>query len=194
MDEHIGEYFAAACTLAARLDYAAIKRLVAELTSVRARHGRVYVLGLGGSAANASHMVNDLRKLCEIEAYAPTDNASELTARANDEGVDNLFVPYLKTSRLCNYDAVLVLSVGGGDSDRKISTSLVAAVDYAKHVSARVLAIVGRSEGYAAQRADAAVIIPAPEPWITPLAESFQALIWHCLVSHPQLQRCQTAW
>ena len=193
--QHIQEFFEAAGDVTTSIDCDAIKGLVNELASVRSRQGRIFVLGVGGSAATASHAVNDLRKLCGIEAYAPTDNASEVTARTNDEGWDSVFVPYLDTSHLGNYDAVFILSVGGGDLDRNISANLVKAVDFAIKRGARVLGIVGRKDGYASRYGHAVVNIPMVKgEWLTPLAESFAMVVLHCLVSHPQLQRQPTKW
>ena len=158
-------------------------------------NGRVFVLGVGGSAGNASHMVNDLRKLCSIETYAPTDNVSELTARTNDEGFDTVFVEYLRTSRLNSNDAIIVLSVGGGDADRQVSVGLIKAIDYAHKMEACVLSIVGKPDGYAAKNSDLAIVVPSIDPkWITPISEAYQAVVWHCVVSHPDLQMRNTKW
>jgi D-sedoheptulose 7-phosphate isomerase len=153
------------------------------------------LIGVGGSAANCSHAVNDFRKLCGIETYSPVDNVSELTARTNDEGWDTVFAAWLDTSQLGNKDAVLIYSVGGGDAERKISANIVHAIDLAKARSAKVFGIVGRDSGYTAKHGDVVVLIPQVNPnWITPLSEAFQAVVWHCLVSHPALQRRQTKW
>lgn len=178
-----------------RLDVDAIERLVELLALTRERGGRLFILGVGGSAANASHAVNDFRKLCGIEAYAPTDNVSELTARTNDEGWSTVFEAWLRTSRLRPDDAVLVFSVGGGDVERNVSPNLVAALDYAKQTGCNILGIVGRDGGYAARVADACVIVPTVNPeHITPHAEAFQAVVWHLLVSHPRLKAAATKW
>src|ERR1700687_2841084 len=174
--------------IARRLDTAALEKMVASLVKLRERSGRLFILGVGGSAANASHAVNDFRKLTGIEAYAPTDNVSDLTARVNDEGWPTVFAAWLKTSHLQDRDAVLVFSVGGGSVERNVSTNIVAALDYARSVGASILGIVGRDGGYTARVADACVLIPTVYPdRITPHAEAFQAIVWHLLVSHPAL-------
>jgi D-sedoheptulose 7-phosphate isomerase len=181
--------------VARRLDGAAIERMAALLSQVRERGGRLFILGVGGSAGNASHAVNDFRKLVGLESYAPTDNVSELTARTNDEGWPTVFEAWLRVSRLGNRDAILVFSVGGGSVERNVSPNLVAALDYAKSVGASVLGIVGRDGGYTARVADVCVIIPTVHPErITPHSEAFQAIVWHLLVSHPALQLKATKW
>src|SRR5437867_4384550 len=178
-----------------RLDRTVIGRMLDLLEQTRAQGGRLFILGVGGSAANASHAVNDFRKICGMEAYAPTDNVSELTARTNDEGWPTVFEAWLKVSRLRAGDAVLVLSVGGGDMENNVSPNLVNAVRYAKSRGARVAGIVGRDGGYTAREADACVIVPAANPkHTTPHAEAFQAVIWHLLVSHPSLKAAETKW
>lgn len=178
-----------------QLDTAAIEKIAALLAETKASSGRVFFLGVGGSAANCSHAVNDFRKLAGIECYAPTDNVSELTARINDDGWESTFVEWLKVSRLNNKDAVFVFSVGGGDVDRNVSPNLVAAARHAKLVGARVLGILGRDGGFTAQIADAAVIVPTVNPLtVTPHSEAFQAVIWHLLVSHPLLKAHDTKW
>ena len=177
------------------MDAATIERMASLLASVRERSGRVFILGVGGSAGNASHAVNDFRKLAGIETYAPTDNVSELTARVNDEGWPTVFEAWLRVSRLQSRDAILVFSVGGGSVERNVSPNLVAALDYAKSVGASVLGIVGRDGGYTARVADVCVIVPTVHPdRITPHSEAFQAIVWHLLVSHPALQRKATKW
>jgi D-sedoheptulose 7-phosphate isomerase len=188
-------FLAEAQAVAAALDRDAIERLVAELVAVREREGRLFVLGVGGSAGNASHAVNDFRKIVGIESYAPTDNVSELTARTNDEGWETTFVEWLRTSRLRAADAVLVFSVGGGNLEKNVSPNLVRAVQYAGEVGARVLGIVGRDGGYTATVASAVVIIPTVnEAHITPHSEAFQAVVWHLIVSHPSLKARATKW
>ena len=185
LDEVIG--------VAERLDQDAILRVVDVLVDVRARGGRLFILGVGGSAGNASHAVNDFRKIAGIEAYAPTDNVSELTARVNDDGWDTTFANWLRGSRLGDRDCVLVLSVGGGDARRNVSPNLVRAVEHAKAVGARVCGIVGRDGGFTAQMADACVIVPTANPAsVTPHTEAFQVVVWHLLVSHPRLQVAPT--
>jgi D-sedoheptulose 7-phosphate isomerase len=177
------------------LDVAAIEKMVEFLAQLKASSGRLFFLGVGGSAGNCSHAVNDFRKLLGIECYAPTDNVSELTARINDDGWESTFVEWLKVSRLSARDAVFVLSVGGGSSEKKVSVNLVAAVDHARETGARVLGIVGRDGGHTARLADACVIIPTVNPQtVTPHTEAFQAVIWHLLVSHPRLKVRETKW
>ena len=189
------QYIAEAQQILAQLDTKAIDRMVALLQALRQRQGRLFFLGVGGSAANASHAVNDFRKIVQIEAYTPTDNVSELTARVNDESWESVFVNWLRGSRLSQRDMIFVLSVGGGDLERNISPNLVRALEYAKHVGATICGIVGRNGGYTAQVADACVIVPPLNPdTITPHAEAFQAVIWHLLVSHPELRAAEMKW
>lgn len=177
------------------IDTLAIERTVDHLVRVRERGGRLFFLGVGGSAANASHAVNDFRKIAGFEAYAPTDNVSELTARVNDESWADVFVNWLKGSRLRKEDGIVVLSVGGGSLEKNISPNLVKAVQYAKRVGATVVGVVGRDGGYTAIAADACVIVPTVNPdHITPHAEAFQAVIWHLIVSHPAIKAAQTKW
>jgi D-sedoheptulose 7-phosphate isomerase len=177
------------------LDPQQLDQLATALAGVRERGGRLFLLGVGGSAANASHAVNDFRKICGFEAYAPTDNVSELTARTNDEGWSTVFAEWLKGSRLESRDALLVLSVGGGNLEKNISPNLVLALQLAKERGASVFGIVGRDGGYAAQVADIAVVIPTVNPMnITPHSEAFQAVVWHLLVSHPALKVSETKW
>lgn len=172
-----------------------IEKVVDGLVDIRRRGGRLFILGVGGSAANASHAVNDFRKICHIECYAPTDNISELTARTNDEGWATVFAQWLRTSRLNDKDGLLIFSVGGGDLERNVSPNLVQALDHARSVSASVLGIVGRDGGYTAKVANAVVIVPTVNPGhVTPIAESFQAVVWHLFVSHPKLKVEQTKW
>jgi D-sedoheptulose 7-phosphate isomerase len=189
------EYIAEASQILSRLDVEAIERIVDLLIALRNRGGRLFFLGVGGGAGHASHAVNDFRKIAGIEAYTPTDNVSELTARINDDGWESVFVNWLKGSRLSENDMVFVFSVGGGDLERNISPNLVRALQYAKNVGATICGIVGRDGGYTAQVADACVIIPTVNPdRVTPHTESFQALIWHLLVSHPRLQMSAMKW
>lgn len=178
-----------------RLDAVAIEKMAALLAQIKTEGGRVFFLGVGGSAGNCSHAVNDFRKIAGIECYAPTDNVSELTARTNDEGWASVFVEWLKTSRLAAKDGIFILSVGGGDLAKNISPNLVEAIKHAKSVNAKVLGIVGRDGGYTAQAADSCVIVPTVNAeTITPHSEAFQAVIWHLLVSHPLLKANQTKW
>jgi len=172
-----------------------IERMVSLLHETRARGGRLFILGLGGGAANASHAVNDFRKIDGIEAYAPTDNVSELTARANDEGWASVFEGWLKVSRLRADDLILVFSVGGGNLEKNISPGLVSALQYARQVGARIIGVVGRDGGFTAQVADACLVVPTVNPEsVTPHTEAFQAVVWHLLVSHPRLQAAEMKW
>jgi D-sedoheptulose 7-phosphate isomerase len=183
------------CETARRIPPEQIEALCDELVGLRDRGGRLFILGVGGSAGNCSHAVNDFRKLCGIEAYAPTDNVSELTARTNDEGWNTVFSEWLKVSRSGPGDAILVFSVGGGDLEKNVSVNLVAAVKEAKNRGTRVLGIVSRDGGFTKQAGDVVLVIPTVEPSrVTPHAEAFQAVIWHCLVSHPKLQSRATKW
>ena len=190
-DQHLAE----AGDILGRFDADAIERTAALLAETRARGGRLFLLGVGGSAANCSHAVNDFRKICGFEAYAPTDNVSELTARTNDEGWASVFVEWLKVSRLTKDDCVFVFSVGGGNVEKNVSPNLVSALQYAKEQGATILGVVGRDGGYTAQVADACVIVPTVNPAnVTPHTEAFQAVVWHLLVSHPALKVAQTKW
>ena len=177
------------------IDVEAIESMVKLLAQVRTDGGRLFFLGVGGSAGNCSHAVNDFRKIAGFESYAPTDNVSELTARTNDEGWDTVFVEWLKTSRLSEKDAVFVFSVGGGDLEKNVSPNLVRALQYAKAVGAGITGVVGRDGGFTATVADVCVIVPTVNPeTITPHAEAFQAVVWHLLVSHPGLKASETKW
>jgi len=181
--------------IVAALDTGGIEALAQGLAGIRERGGRLFILGVGGSAGHAGHAVNDFRKICAFEAYAPTDNVSELTARTNDEGWATIFAEWLKGSRLSAKDGLLVFSVGGGNLEKNVSLNLVAALQYAKSVGARILGIVGRDGGYTAKVADACVIIPTVNPAnTTPHAEAFQGVVWHLLVSHPALKQAETKW
>jgi D-sedoheptulose 7-phosphate isomerase len=192
---HSERYLQEAADIIGRLDREAIERAAQLLAATRARGGRLFFLGVGGSAANCSHAVNDFRKIAGFEAYTPTDNVAELTARTNDDGWDSVFVNWLKGSRLSEKDAIVVFSVGGGDRERNISANLVNALEYGRACGATIVGVVGRDGGFTARAADAAVIAPtvAPER-VTPHAEAFQAVIWHLLVSHPALQQTPTTW
>jgi D-sedoheptulose 7-phosphate isomerase len=188
-------YLREAAEIIHRLDRAAIEKVAALLARIKSDGGRLFFLGSGGSAGNCSHAVNDFRKLANIECYAPTDNVSELTARTNDEGWASVFVEWLKVSRLVARDGLFVMSVGGGSLERNISPNIVHAIQHARKVGARITGIVGRDGGFTAQAADACVIIPTVSPaTITPHSESFQAVIWHLLVTHPLLQERATKW
>lgn len=178
-----------------QINIEAIEKVADLLATVKKDQGRIFFLGVGGSAGNCSHAVNDFRKIVEIESYAPTDNVSELTARTNDEGWPTIFEPWLKLSKLNPRDAIFIFSVGGGNLEKNISPNLVNALKYAKQVGAKITGVVGRDGGYTAKVADACVIIPTVNPEnITPHSEAFQAVIWHLLVSHPKLKENQTKW
>ncbi len=179
----------------AQLDVNAIEKCAGELAAIRERGGRLFILGVGGSAGNAGHAVNDFRKICGFEAYAPTDNVSELTARTNDEGWPTIFAEWLKGSRLGAKDGLLIFSVGGGSLEKNVSPNLVSAIQLAKKVGASVIGIVGRDGGYTAKEATACVIVPTVNPThVTPHSEAFQAVIWHLFVSHPKLKVAPTKW
>lgn len=181
--------------IVSRLDHTVCEKAVDLLAAVRERNGRLFILGVGGSAANASHAVNDFRKIAGFECYAPTDNVSELTARTNDEGWNTVFAEWLKGSRINRKDALLILSVGGGDTEKNVSPNLVSALQLAKECGASVLGIVGRDGGYTAKVADVAVVIPTVNASnTTPHTEAFQAVVWHLFVSHPKLKVAQTKW
>ncbi len=189
--QHLDE----AARVIAGIDSESIEKMVALLADLRARGGRLFFLGVGGSAANCSHAVNDFRKIAGIEAYTPVDNVSELTARTNDEGWESVFVNWLKGSRLQPKDMLFVFSVGGGSLEQNISPNLVLALQYAQEVGARIVGVVGRDGGYTAKVADACVIVPTVNPEnVTPHTEAFQAVVWHLLVSHPMLKAAQTKW
>jgi D-sedoheptulose 7-phosphate isomerase len=192
---HSREFFHEVQKVAQAIDLAAIERLAQELVALRDRGGRLFLLGVGGSAANCSHAVNDFRKLCGIEAYTPVDNVSELTARTNDEGWDTVFSAWLQTSRAASNDAVFVFSVGGGNAEKGVSGNIVSGLKEAKERGLKVFGVVGRDGGYTKQVGDCVVIIPTVESTrVTPHTEAFQAVVWHCLVSHPALQRVPTKW
>jgi D-sedoheptulose 7-phosphate isomerase len=189
--QHLGE----AAEILARIDVGAVEKVVDLLADLRRDGGRLFFLGVGGSAGNCSHAVNDFRKIAGIESYAPTDNVSELTARTNDEGWATVFVEWLRTSRLGPRDVVFVLSVGGGDLERNVSPNLVVALQHAKAVGAKVCGVVGRDGAHTARVADACVVVPTVNTeTVTPHTEAFQAVIWHLLVSHPKLKQNQTKW
>ena len=190
-----GSYLDEVARIAEAIDRASVEAAVALLAAARNAGGRLFILGVGGSAANASHAVNDFRKIAGMEAYAPTDNVSELTARTNDEGWATVFEQWLRGSRLAPADVVMVLSVGGGSLERNISPNLVCAVRHAKQVGAKVIGIVGRDGGYTATAADACVLVPVLNPQhVTPHTEAFQAVVLHLMVSHPALKAHATTW
>ncbi len=192
---HSRQFFEEVSKVAKSINLEAIEALANELVSLRERGGRLFLLGVGGSAANCSHAVNDFRKLCGIEAYTPVDNVSELTARTNDEGWDTVFAAWLKTSKAGKNDAVLVFSVGGGNAEKNVSANIVAGLKEAKQRGLKVFGVVGRDGGYTKQVGDCVVVVPTVESSrVTPHTEAFQAVVWHCLVSHPDLQRIPTKW
>ena len=195
MSSYSAQHLKETAEIVSKLDAAACEKCVQELIALRSRGGRLFILGVGGSAANASHAVNDFRKIGGFECYAPTDNVSELTARTNDEGWATVFVEWLRGSRLRKEDAILVLSVGGGSLEKNVSPNLVVALQFAKQLGARVIGIVGKDGGYTAKVADACVVIPTVNANnITPHSEAFQAVVWHLFVSHPDLKVYQTKW
>lgn len=189
------QFLAEASEIIRRIDPGAVEAVATLLAECRAAGGRLFILGVGGSAANASHAVNDFRKICGLEAYAPTDNVSELTARTNDEGWAGVFEGWLRVSRLHPRDALLVLSVGGGDLEKQVSPNLVMAIQYARSVGAKVAGIVGREGGYTRQAADACILVPVVNAkHVTPHTEAFQAVLWHLFVSHPDLKVAPSKW
>src|SRR5688572_25889777 len=185
---HTQTYFQEVVKVAQTIDIAGIERLANELAALRERQGRLFFLGVGGSAGNCGHAVNDFRKLCGIESYAPTDNVSELTARTNDEGWETVFAAWLVTSRACSKDAVFIFSVGGGNLEKNVSPNLVRALEVAKARNMKIFGVVGRDGGYTKRVGDHVVVVPTVDPaHVTPHTEAFQAVVWHCLVSHPKL-------
>jgi D-sedoheptulose 7-phosphate isomerase len=189
------EFLAEVQQVTAQLDAGAIEKCADELSKIRERSGRLFILGVGGSAGNAGHAVNDFRKICGFEAYAPTDNVSELTARTNDEGWATVFSEWLKGSRINAKDGLLIFSVGGGNLEKNVSPNLVSAIQLAKKIGASVIGIVGRDGGFTAKEATACVIVPTVNPThVTPHSEAFQGIVWHLLVSHPKLKVAQTKW
>jgi len=192
---HSRTFFDEVAKVAQSIDVGAIERLAKELSALRARGGRLFFLGVGGSAANCSHAVNDFRKLCGIEAYTPVDNVSELTARTNDEGWETVFAAWLRTSKATQDDAAFVFSVGGGNLEKNVSANIVAGLKEAKQRGMKIFGVVGRDGGYTKQVGDCVVVVPTIEASrVTPHTEAFQAVVWHCLVSHPELQQIATKW
>ena len=188
-------FFSEIGKISSKIDYDKLEALVEKLYFLRKNEGRLFICGVGGSAGNASHAVNDFRKLCGIEAYAPTDNVSELTARTNDEGWETVFTGWLKVSKLSKKDSLLILSVGGGNALKSVSMNLVNCIDFAIERGVPIYAILGRNDGYASKHADISIIVPEVNPkLVTPYSESFQTIIWHYLVSHPDLQIMSTKW
>ena len=192
---HVKTYFQEVQKVAQAIDTGAIEKLAAELKALRDRGGRLFFLGVGGSAGNCAHAVNDFRKLCGIESYAPTDNVAELTARTNDEGWDTVFSAWLRTSRASDKDAVFVFSVGGGNLEKNVSPNIVAALKEAKERGTKIFGVVGRDGGYTKKVGDCVIVVPTVDAnRVTPHTEAFQAVVWHCLVSHPALQQIKTKW
>lgn len=195
MSDFVAGFFEEVSEVAKSIDHGTIENLAGELAALRERGGRLFILGVGGSAANCSHAVNDFRKLCGIETYTPTDNVSELTARTNDEGWETVFSEWLKISRANKNDAVLVFSVGGGNVEMNVSMNIVAGLKLAKERGLKIFGVVGRDGGYTKQLGDAVIVIPTvADSRVTPHTEAFQAVVWHCLVSHPVLQIKETKW
>ena len=193
--DFVNSYFEKFSQECLNIPFSDISKLVKELKEIRVNKGRLFILGVGGSAGNASHAVNDFRKLCNIETYAPTDNVSELTARTNDEGFDTIFSEYLKVSQVGSKDAILIFSVGGGNLEKNVSVNLINAIKEAKKHKMKIFSIVGKSDGYAALNSDVSIIIQVKDlSLITPMSEAFQSVIWHCIVSHPDLAVNATKW
>jgi|TARA_B110000438_G_scaffold299373_1_gene349413 D-sedoheptulose 7-phosphate isomerase len=193
--KHIDDYFNKISIIARLMDKEKINKIVLEILNLKKKKGRLFFIGVGGSAANASHAVNDFRKLCGIESYSPIDNVSELTARINDEGWENSFIDWLKVSKLNSSDGIFIFSVGGGNKKKGISTNLIKAVDYAKKQKTKVFGIVGRNDGYVYKKGNLVLQVPlVSKNLLTPFSESFQAVVWHCLVSDPRLQINKTKW
>lgn len=192
---HVARYLIQAGQIAAKIDSQPIELMAEELATLREQGGRLFFIGAGGSAGNCGHAVNDFRKLCGIESYAPTDNVSELTARTNDEGWETVFAAWLVTSKLSKKDGVFVFSVGGGDLERNVSPNIVRALELAKKRGAKIFGVVGRDGGFTKKVGDHVVVIPTVDPTlVTPHTEAFHAVVWHCLVSHPKLQQNATKW
>ncbi|MEK9568222.1 MAG: SIS domain-containing protein [Paracoccaceae bacterium] len=192
---HSASFFKQSAQIAQQLPHESVEKLAFALASLKEKRGRLFVLGVGGSAGNCSHAVNDFRKLCDIEAYAPVDNVSELTARVNDDGWETVFENWMKVSNATEKDAILILSVGGGDKKRNISPNIVKAVDYAKKIGMEIYGILGMPNGHTATNGDIVIVVPSIDSkFITPQSEAFQAVVWHCLVSHPALQTKPTKW
>ncbi|MEC8074335.1 MAG: SIS domain-containing protein [Pseudomonadota bacterium] len=195
ISSHIINYFKLIPKLIDKISFSQIEKVVSHLKKVKKNKGRIFFIGVGGSAGNCSHAVNDFRKICNIESYTPTDNVSELTARINDDGWDSSFKTWLEVSKINSKDVLFVFSVGGGNLKRKISVNLIKAIDLAKQKKCKILGIVGRDGGYAARNSDAIIIIPTiDKKLVTPYSESFQAVVWHCLVTHPMLQSNKMKW
>lgn len=194
-ENYTSRYLAEAAAIAASIDKAQIEKVVDIMIATRAAEGRVFFLGVGGGAGNAGHAVNDFRKIAGIESYSPTDNASELTARINDDGWESSFAAWLKGSRLCQADTLFIFSVGGGNAEKNVSMNIVRALELAQERKAKIVGVVGRDGGYTARVADAAVLIPVISPdTVTPHTEAFQAVVWHLIVTHPRLKANEMKW
>ena len=194
-NDFIEKYFNNFSDLIKKIDFEDINKAIKILKELRNKKGRLFILGVGGSAGNASHSVNDFRKLCNIESYAPTDNVSELTARINDEGWKGSFAGWLKVSKLNSKDCIFIMSVGGGDAKRKVSENIIESIKYAKLTKSKIFGIVGHNGGYTKKNADCCIRIPlVDKKLITPYTEAYQAVVWHCIVSHPKLQENKTKW
>ena len=195
MNNFLDKYFANFTNSLLRLNLTSIERAAKIIDDTRKKKGRLFILGVGGSAGNSSHAVNDFRKLCSVEAYSPTDNVSEITARTNDEGFHTIFHEYLKISNLNSQDTLLIFSVGGGNLKKKVSLSLIEAIKLAKKKKSKVISMVGKNDGYAYKNSNITILMSSPEAkYVTPVSESLQAVIWHALVSHPILQKKKTKW
>ena len=195
MADHVNNYFNKISLITKQIDKNKIEELVKILANVRERKGRIFFLGVGGSAGNCSHAVNDFRKICEIECYAPTDNVSELTARINDDGWESSFKNWLKVSNLNSKDAIFIMSVGGGNLEKKVSVNFIEEIKFAKEKAASILGIVGRDGGYTKKMGNSVILIPTvDDKLVTPYSESFHSVVWHCLVSHPLLQITKMKW
>ena len=195
MNDFLDKYFANLSNALLRLNLTSIERAAKIIDDTRKKKGRLFILGVGGSAGNSSHAVNDFRKLCSVEAYSPTDNVSEITARTNDEGFHTIFHEYLKISNLNSQDTLLIFSVGGGNLKKKVSLSLIEAIKLAKKKKSKVISMVGKNDGYAYKNSNITILMSSPEAkYVTPVSESLQAVIWHALVSHPILQKKKTKW
>ena len=194
-NKHIYKFFDQTKKISELINKEEIEKLVMSIIDVKKNDGRLFFLGVGGSAANASHAVNDFRKICNLECYCPTDNVSELSARINDDGWDTSFAEWLKVSKLSSKDAIFIFSVGGGDTNKKVSINLVKSIDFAKKIGSKIFGVVGREGGYTKKNGDIVIVIPnVDDNLVTPHTEAFQAVVWHCLVSHPLLQKNKTKW
>lgn len=188
-------YFNGVESISKNIDFDLIEKLISQLAKIKKKNGRIFFIGVGGSAGNCSHAVNDFRKLCNIESYAPTDNVSELTARINDEGWKGSFAGWLKVSKLNSKDCIFIMSVGGGDAKRNVSENIIESIKYAKLAKSKIFGIVGHNGGYTKKNADCCIRIPlVDKKLITPYTEAYQAVVWHCIVSHPKLQENKTKW